>query len=57
MSFGRLPAAMSGVRQLCWREAGHLVGVVWEASEGRDSVVECVMSVDREEGRVEVGDW
>ena len=49
--------AMSGVRQLCWRETGHLVGVVWEASEGRDSVVECVMSVDREEGRVEVGDW
>ena len=33
------------------------MGVVWEASEGRDSVVEGVMSVDREEGRVEVGDW
>ena len=43
------------IRQLCWRGAGSLVGVVWDAAAGRDSVVEWELRVDWEGGKVEVG--
>ena len=52
----RLPGTTTLVRQLRWREAGSLVGVVWDAAAKRDSVVEFELSVDCEGGKVEVGE-
>ena len=34
-----------------------MVGVAWDCSAQCDSVVEFGISVDREQGRVEVGPW
>ena len=53
----RLPPEMLAVRQLCWKEVGQLVGVVWQPVAGRDSVIECSLTVDREGGSVELGEW
>ena len=46
--------ATSLVRQLTWQGAESLVGVVWDAASGRDSVMEFQLSVDHERGRVKV---
>ena len=44
--------ATSLVRQLTWQGAESLVGVVWDAASGRDSVMEFQLIVDHERGRV-----
>ena len=46
--------ATSLVRQLTWQGAESLVGVVWDAASGRDSVMEFQLIVDHERGRVKV---
>ena len=53
----RLPVLPFPIRQLCWWQSETLVGVAWDASRLSDSVMEFSLSVDREEGRVEVGKW
>ncbi|CAI8000184.1 Elongator complex protein 1 [Geodia barretti] len=54
VGLARLPVATSLVRQLTWQGAESLVGVVWDAASGRDSVMEFQLIVDHERGRVKV---